>query len=133
MEVVRPKLARLCDFEWASACQYIVYVSSIAGLHEVSADSVHSLSVVRGGVRGARMRKQKVLALLVENVSLLDAFVSEHSDDLGELELAILRSMRSSFKVSQVTVNEKLDWIDIIEGMVQDNMLGERVTDEVPF
>lgn len=86
-------LKRLNDFEWASVAQYIVYISSVVGLAEITANHVTSFSLARLGPNKLLKQKKRVLVLLEANRAGLERFVGEHKSQLDENELAVLRSL----------------------------------------
>jgi len=97
-------LKSLADFEWASAARYIIYVSSVAGLSEINSKHVVSFSLSRLGPGKLLRQKQRVLILLESNKQNIERFVGECKPQLGENELAILRSLYLQYKSNIETV-----------------------------
>lgn len=98
-------LKPLSAFEWASACQYIVYVSSVAGLEEINSSHVVSFPLCRMGAEKLVGQKERVLRSLVENRRSIECFADVNRGELGSGEMSILRSMYVQFR----------DWILIVE------------------
>lgn len=89
---------RLKDFEWASATRYIVYISEVAGLTEMTDTAVYSFVVSRYGMGGLLRVKQKTADAIHDNMIKLEEFVTGHEGGINKLELAIIRSMYRSLK-----------------------------------
>jgi len=101
----------LSDFEWASAAKYIIYISTAAGLKEINSNHVISFPLGRIGPDRLLKQKERVLVLLEANKRSIERFAGEHKQDLGEKELAILRSLYFQYKANAETVKEHIQAI----------------------
>lgn len=113
------KLLTLSDFDWASAANYIIYISRVAGLREINSNHVISFPLARLGPEKVLKQKRRVLALLEENKASVERFAGEHKGDLGRKELAILRTLYLQYKASIETVTDHIDVIGIIVAEVE--------------
>lgn len=102
------KLHPLSAFEWASVSQYIVYISSVAGLEEINSDRVVSFPMARIGPDSLIVRKEKTLKVLERNVSRLEKFAAFKSEELGPYELSVLRSLYIQYRNNISTVKDHL-------------------------
>jgi len=94
------KVLSLSDFEWAAAARYITYISAVAGLKEINSNHVISFPLGRIGPDKLLKQKERVLVLLEGNKKCIERFAGEHKQDLGEKELAILRSLYFQYKAN---------------------------------
>lgn len=101
-------LLSLSSFEWASVSQYIIYISSVAGLTEVNTNEVICFPLARFGPHKMIARKEKVLAVLRENRAKLERFAARKQQELGEEEMSVLRSIYRQFSGSIDTVEGHL-------------------------
>lgn len=106
------KLMRVCDFEWASVCQYIVYLSNVAALDEIRMSGINDFPYATVGGMGLRRRKVKALSALKSNRSKLEAFVGVHRDSIEDVELAVIRGMYRQLVDGEKTVKNHLDRIE---------------------
>jgi len=102
------KVLSLSDFEWASAARYIIYVSAVAGLQEISSNSVVSFPLGRIGPDKLLKQKERTFIALEANKRAVERFVGEHNRDLGEKEMAILRSLYLQYKSNAETVRNHI-------------------------
>ncbi len=102
------QLKPLSAFEWASVCQYIVYISSVAGLKEFNCSEVSSFPLARVGPEKLIARKERVLVLLRGNKIKVERFAGCYEEQLGEGEMSILRSMYVQFKRSIRMVEDQV-------------------------
>ncbi len=102
--MVGGKLRKLNEFEWASAAQYIMYISALVGLAEINSNHVVSFGLGRLGLDRLLKQKEHVLKLLVSNKSKLEAFVGRRSEELTDNEKAVLRTMYVQHQRSESTV-----------------------------
>jgi hypothetical protein len=105
------QLRNLSDFEWASATQYISYISSVAGLAEINSNHVISFPLARIGPDKLLKQKRRVLILLEGNKKSIERLVGERKSDLDENELAILRSLYVQYKANIETVEAHISFI----------------------
>lgn len=103
------RLKHLSDFEWASVAQYVVYISSIAGLAEVNSRYVVDFPLGRLGSDRLLKRKQRVLFLLESNMKRVERFVGEHRSELNDNERAVLRTMYMQYKSNAETVKGHIE------------------------
>lgn len=129
------KLRSLSDFEWASVAQYLVYVSSAADLVEFNTSDVYSFAIAMDGVKKVIRRKERILTLLEGNMKQLERFVGRHSDELGDDEKSVLRSLYVQYKGAVQIVREHL----VVARECQEEqerglkLYGGREEDEIPF
>lgn len=100
----KSKLKKLSDFEWASACKYILYISAIAGLREINSSHVISFPLARLGPEKMLKQKRAALAVLEGNKSAIERFVGEHKSSLDDNELAVVRTLYLQYRDSAETV-----------------------------
>lgn len=105
------KLLSLSDFEWASTARYIVYISSMANLKEINSNHVISFPLGKLGPDKLMRRKDRTLSVLKGNLSSIAAFVGEHQHELGDTELAVLRSVYLQYKSNIETVTAHMEVI----------------------
>ncbi len=98
----------MCEYEWASVAQYLVYISGAADLSEVSSDQVVSFPLARMGADRVVARKTRLLLLLENNVTRLERFVGAYKEELNENELAVLRTLYIQYQRNIETVNAHL-------------------------
>lgn len=98
----------LSSFEWASVSQYLVYVSSAAGLEEINSNHVTSFPLARLGPGKVIRQKERVLAKLRWNQRHLERFVGARKDGLENSEKAVLRSMYLQYRRNIETVEDHL-------------------------
>ncbi len=130
----KSKLLTLSDFEWASAANYIIYISLVAGLREINSNHVISFPLARLGPEKVLKQKKRVLALLEENKANVERFAGEHRGDLGSNELAILRTLYLQYKGNIETVTDHISVIGVIVAEVEQDLLQfgeEDVEDEL--
>lgn len=84
---------RMADFEWASAARYIVHIEKLLGLQDVASGNIYSFPLGRIGPEKLEAKKRRLARTLSGNIAKLELFVGENKSDLGDNELAILRSM----------------------------------------
>lgn len=104
-------LKRLADFEWASATQYITYVSSVAKLSEINSSHVISLPLARMEPTKLLKQKRHVLSLLERNRENLERFVRERKSQLDDHEKAVLRSLYVQYNGNIETVEAHVVFI----------------------
>lgn len=97
-------LRRMADFEWASACRYIVYLEDVAGLQPVNDTEINNFPVGRIGPKKVALRKKRALVTLEKNISSLSAFAGRHEAEFEPGELVVMRSMYGQIKVAIETV-----------------------------
>lgn len=102
------QLKPLSAFEWASVSQYIVYVSSVAGLKELNSSDLISFPLARMGPMKLVARKVRALAALEGNKEQIERFVGRYEGELGDSEMSVLRSMYLQFKRSAEMVEEHI-------------------------
>lgn len=102
------ELHPLSAFEWASVTHYIVYISSVAGLEEVSSERVVSFPMARIGPESLIVRKENTLKLLERNISRLEKFAASKKEELGPYELSVLRSLYIQYRNNVNTVRDHL-------------------------
>lgn len=105
------KLLSLAVFEWASVARYIVYISSIAHLEEINSNHVISFPLARLGPDKLLKQKKGVLQALEDNKRHIERFVGEHRAELGDDELAVLRTLYLQYKGNAGVVREHIDII----------------------
>ncbi len=125
----------LADFEWASATQYIIYVSSAARLSEINSSHVVSFPLGRLGPEKLLKQKQRVLILLEGNKKNIERFVGERKSQLDENELAVLRSLYVQYKGNIETVKGHINYIEECEVELELALLKlqEKKEDDYPF
>lgn len=101
-------LKRLKDFEWASVTQYIIYISSVAGLKEVNPRHVVSFPLGRLGPDKLLKQKRRVLLLLEGNKACVERFAGSCESELDENEMAVLRSIYLQYRSSIETVSRHI-------------------------
>lgn len=107
------KLLTLSDFEWASAVHYIVYISRVAGLREINSNHVISFPLGRLGHEKLLKRKERVLASLEENRASIERFAGEKREELGDDELAVIRTIYLQYKANIETVKGHIEAIEV--------------------
>ncbi len=129
------QLKSLADFEWASATQYIIYVSSVARLSEINSSHVISFPLGRLGPEKLLKQKQRVLILLEGNKKSIEQFVGERKSQLDENELAVLRSLYVQYKGNIETVKGHIEYIGecVVELELSILKLQEKKDDDYPF
>jgi hypothetical protein len=130
------KLMRVCDFEWASVCQYMIYLSAMAELKEINFSGVTSFPYVTVGGEGLKSRKQRTLRLLEFNRTRLEVFVAERKDSIEDVELAVIRGMYRQLVESEKTVQGHLGTIErlmVRECQAMDLGREGENKDELPF
>jgi len=103
------KLLSISDFEWASAAQYIVYISTLADLRETVVGDVFSFRFGKGGAQGLLGKKLKTLSLLQGNRRKLERLVGEKEKELGRNEIAVIRGMWQGISRSHEVVRVQAD------------------------
>ncbi len=128
-------LRSLADFEWASATQYIVYISSVAGLSEINSNHVISFPLARLGPEKLLKQKHRVLVLLKGNKRSIERFVGERKSQLDENELAVLRALYVQYKSNIETVEAHISFILECIAEVELSLLNsqEKTEDDFPF
>ncbi len=128
-------LKSLADFEWASATQYITYISSVARLSEINSNHIVSFPLGRLGPDKLLKQKQRVLILLEGNKKNIERFVGERRSQLDENELAVLRSLYVQYKGNIETVKGHIKCIDecMVELKLSLLKLKEKQEDEFLF
>lgn len=106
------KLKPLSDFEWASVSQYIIYVSSIARLQEINSNHVISFPLSRLGPEKLLKQKGRVLIALEGNKASIERFVGEHSSELNDNELAVLRTLYLQYRDNVETVKAHIEFAE---------------------
>lgn len=102
------QLKSLSAFEWASVSQYIVYISSVAGLKEFNSSDVISFPLAKIGPVKLVARKVCVLAVLEGNKKQIEMFVGKNEGKLEDGEMSVLRGMYLQFVRSIETVEEHI-------------------------
>lgn len=102
------KLLTISDFEWASVSRYLVYVSSVAGLVDVSSEHVHNFGLAKWGRSRLLAQKQRVLVIMTSNQKKLENFVGSRRDELREEEISVIRSIYVQTKRNIDTVKEHI-------------------------
>lgn len=128
------QLKPLSAFEWASVSQYIIYVSSVAGLKEFNSNDVSSFPLARIGPNNLTARKERLLTLLKGNKKSIERFVGARKEELGAPELSVLRSMYLQFKHSVETVEQHLEIARMYQELSGPGLLSTQGDeDELPF
>lgn len=128
------KLKGIGSFEWASAAAYQTYISSQAGLQEISSIEVYSFSIGGCGVDKLIAKKVRLLALIMGNMQSLDQFVKEHAEALGETELVYIRSLYGQLMRYKEFADRHLAAARSIQKTVQLSLGDEEgPEDEIPF
>jgi hypothetical protein len=83
----------MADIEFSSISSFLQRVEIEAELKQKSTSAIFSFRVPRGGIQRLIASKESLLRDLVENNRKLSAWVGEHGESLGPLELIVLRSM----------------------------------------
>lgn len=127
----------LSSYEWASAAQYIQYVSRVAGLEEINSDHINSFSLSRHGPDFLIARKNRTLASLLTNMVALEQFVTCVEGHRKSDELAIIRTMYVQFRRACEKVEEHIGKIKAYERTRQvafeDFIREENERDDIPF
>lgn len=128
------QLKPLSAFEWASVSQYIVYISSVAGLKEFNSNDLISFPLAKIGAEKLLSRKERLLVLLRGNKKRIERFVGDRKEELGEGELSVLRSMYLQFKRSIETVEEHIRIAGLYQEVAGTGLFpSEETQDDLPF
>jgi hypothetical protein len=102
------RLLSMADFEWASVCRYVVYISQYIGLAEINSSRVNSFAMSRDGYVKTIRRKKKTLGIVRLNMKLLERFVGKNRDGLDDEEMAVIRSMYRQYAANAETVSRHI-------------------------
>lgn len=134
MKEQNDKVMHISDYEWASACQYIVWVSTQIGIKDVSASDVFSFPVSRYGPKLLIARKVRTQALLQENMDAILDWVHEYKQELTQDEMNIVRGIWRSMLDSKELVAEQIERIQkIVDTQEVEYMDLGGNEDEFPF
>lgn len=126
----REELKALCDFEWASVARYLIYVSEVAGLKEVSFNDVNSFLLARLGPEKLLKRKRRALAVLLGNIAALERFAGNYEGKVGSDELAVIRGIYIQYKNSVAIVERHIAVTLSFAEMVSRDLFEEDGEDE---
>lgn len=130
------KMRTIKDYEWASTCQYIVWVTARIGLRDVSADSVYSFQLSKHGVDKLRGIKKRAQIVLQENILAIETFVVDYREDIEQAELDVIRGVWRTNVQAHGTVTQHLVRLETLEKVMTlefdyTDLEGEQ--DEIPF
>lgn len=126
------------DYEWTSVSSFIVYVSQVAGLKEISANAIYSFGYARHGPKKLMLRKIKAEALLNGNLSKLTEYVKLKDDRVDEQRLSVIRGMFINIKEARDIVTGHIERIEQLLAVEQApfgiyEATEEKNTDDIPF
>ena len=129
------ELKTLASFEWAYIGQYMVYITSVAGLDEINSDHVISFPLAQLGPEKLIARKTRVQVLLEGNIQKLERFVGAYREQLDESEVSVLRSLYRQYKCDSETVKGHLVTARQYKKADETGsfLVDEGVQDDIPF
>ncbi len=131
----KKRLHTISEFEWVSGARYIMYVSSVAGLGEVSSNAIFSFRVGAGGVLTLYKQKVATMNIIERNMDLLARFAGKDVDSFEDAELSIIRGLYRTWKDALDIVKSHVEACRVMGAELADRSLFnlEEGKDEIKF